>query len=162
MTFTSAQAQRRVCIHRSATTRAASLYLLPSPYDFDAQKTYRVPVVLFSFSDLDFSMDNPAAYYNRLFNEKGFNEGSGPGCVADYFRDQSAGRLNLEFDIYGPVKIDKGAQSHSYYDYGWEDMRKALEILSETTDADFSVYDWNGDGQAYHQHPTRRRRHHFL
>ena len=81
--------------------------MLPEPYKFDAQKTYRVPVVLFSFSDLDFSMDHPVAYYNRLFNEPGFNEGMGKGCVADYFRDQSAGRLNLQFDIYGPVKIDK-------------------------------------------------------
>jgi hypothetical protein len=78
-----------------------------------------VPVVLFSFNDLDFSMDNPAAYYDRLFNEKGFNEGMGPGCVADYFRDQSAGRLNLVFDIYGPVKIYKGVLSHYYYDNGW-------------------------------------------
>ena len=122
--------------------------MLPEPYEFDAQKTYRVPVVLFSFSDLDFSMDNPAAYYDRLFNEKGFNEGMGQGCVADYFRDQSAGRLNLAFDIYGPVKIDIGARSHAYYNDGWEDMRKALELLSETTDADFSVYDWDGDGKA--------------
>jgi len=142
------QAQRRGCIHRSATTRASSSYMLPEPYNFDAQKTYRVPVVLFSFSDLDFSMDNPAAYYDRLFNEKGFNEGMGLGCVADYFRDQSAGRLNLAFDIYGPVKIDIGARSHVYYNDGWEDMGKALKLLPETTGADFSVYDWNGDGQA--------------
>ena len=148
MAVTNVQAQRRGCIHRSATTRASSSYMLPEPYEFDAQKTYRVPVVLFSFSDLDFSMDNPAAYYDRLFNEKGFNEGMGQGCVADYFRDQSAGRLNLAFDIYGPVKIDIRARSHVYYDDGWEDMGKALELLPETTDADFSVYDWNGDGQA--------------
>ena len=120
--------------------------MLPVPYDFDAQKIYRVPVVLFSFSDLDFSMENPAAYYNRLFNEKGFNEGMGPGCVADYFRDQSAGRLNLAFDIYGPVKIDQGVRSHTYNSDGWEDMKKVLKLLPETTGADFSVYDWNGDG----------------
>ena len=148
MAVTNVQAQRGGCIHRSTTTRASSSYMLPEPYDFDAQKTYRVPVVLFSFSDLDFSMDNPAAYYDRLFNEKGFNEGMGQGCVADYFREQSAGRLNLAFDIYGPVKIDIGARSHAYYNDGWEDMRKALELLSETTDADFSVYDWDGDGKA--------------
>ena len=142
------QAQRRGCFHPIAMTRSSSSYMLPAPYDFDPQKIYKVPVVLFSFSDLDFTMDNPTAYYDRLFNEKGFNEGYGLGCVADYFRDQSAGRLNLQFDIYGPVKIDKGARSHYYYDDGWEDMRKALELLSETTDADFSVYDWDGDGQA--------------
>lgn len=148
MAFTTVQAQRRGCLHRSAPMRSSSSYMLPEPYDFDAQKTYRVPVVLFSFSNLDFSMENPAAYYDRLFNEKGFNEGMGLGCVADYFRDQSAGRLNLAFDIYGPVKIDKGVRDHVYSDAGWADMRKALELLPETTDADFSVYDWNGDGQA--------------
>ncbi len=122
--------------------------VLPDPYTFDPQKTYRVPVVLFSFSDLDFSMDDPAAYYNRFFNEKGYNEGKGKGCVADYFRDQSAGRLNLQFDIYGPVKIEKTAKSHSRYDDGWADFRQVLALLPETTQADFSVYDWTGDGVA--------------
>ncbi len=149
MTVASVQAQRRGCLHHHVTTRSgSSSYQLPEPYEFDAQKTYRVPVVLFSFSDLDFSMANPAAYYNRLFNEPGFNEGKGKGCVADYFRDQSAGRLNLLFDIYGPVKIDKKARDHTYYDDGWEDMRKVLSLLAENTDADFTVYDWNGDGRA--------------
>ena len=148
MAVTSVQAQpRRGCLHGSATTRGGSSYMLPAPYEFDPQKTYRVPVVLFSFSDLDFSMDNPRAYYDRLFNEKGFNEGYGLGCVADYFRDQSAGRLNLDFDIYGPVKIDKGVHSHGYHETGWDDMRKVLKILPGTTDADFTVYDWDGDGQ---------------
>ena len=148
MTAVSVHAQRIDCLRSGTITRGSSSYMLPVPYDFDAQKIYRVPVVLFSFSDLDFSMENPAAYYNRLFNEKGFNEGMGPGCVADYFRDQSAGRLNLAFDIYGPVKIDQGVRSHTYNSDGWEDMKKVLELLPETTDADFCVYDWNGDGQA--------------
>ena len=148
MTAVSVHAQRIDCLRSGTITRGSSSYMLPVPYDFDAQKIYRVPVVLFSFSDLDFSMENPAAYYNRLFNEKGFNEGMGPGCVADYFRDQSAGRLNLAFDIYGPVKIDQGVRSHTYNSDGWEDMKKVLKLLPETTGADFSVYDWNGDGQA--------------
>ena len=148
MAVTSVQAQRRGCLHSIAMTRSDNSELLPEPYEFDSQKTYRVPVVLFSFSDLDFSMDDPATYYNRIFNESGFNEGKGKGCVADYFRDQSAGRLNLQFDIYGPVKIDKEVRSHYYNDHGNKDMGKALSLLSETIDADFTVYDWNGDGQA--------------
>ena len=122
MAVTSVQAQRRGCLHRIAMTRSDNSELLPEPYEFDSQKTYRVPVVLFSFSDLDFSMDDPATYYNRIFNESGFNEGKGKGCVADYFRDQSAGRLNLQFDIYGPVKIDKEVRSHYYNDHGNKDI----------------------------------------
>ncbi|MBO4596795.1 MAG: hypothetical protein J5676_02795 [Bacteroidaceae bacterium] len=77
---------RRGCIHHSSHTRANDSYtLLPSPYKFDPDKIYRVPVVLISFNDLDFSMDAPADYYNRIFNEYGYNEGVGPGCVAELF-----------------------------------------------------------------------------
>ena len=94
-----ASAQQRLsCTHFSK--RGQTRAYLPPPIPFDPQKTYRQPVLLVSFSDRDFSMDDPAAYYNRLFNESGFNEGAGAGCVADYFRDQSSGRVNLQFDIY--------------------------------------------------------------
>ena len=98
-------AQRIGCVHGTMETRAGDVYLLPDPFDFNPQKTYRQPVVLVSFSDADFSMANPAVYYNRIFNEEGYNEGVGKGCVADYFREQSGGRCNLQFDIYGPVKV---------------------------------------------------------
>ncbi len=101
MATMSAQAQRRGCLHSEAATRAENTNRMPKPYDFDPERTYRVPVVLVSFSDMDFTMESPAEYYNRLFNEQGFNEGAGRGCVADYFREQSGGRLNLSFDIYG-------------------------------------------------------------
>jgi hypothetical protein len=57
----------------------------PEPWDHN--KTYRVPVVLFSFAHCDFSWENPREFYDRMFNEQGYNLGEGPGCVADYFRD---------------------------------------------------------------------------
>ena len=60
MAFTSVQAQRRGCLHSIAMTRSNNSELLPEPYEFDSQKTYRVPVVLFSFSDLDFSTTTSA------------------------------------------------------------------------------------------------------
>ena len=110
------QAQRIGCIVHSeerSGTRTES-YNLPEPMDFDPQATYRQPVVLISFKDQDFSMDDPKEYYNRLLNENGFNGGSGPGCAAEYFREQSGGRLNLQFDIYGPFKVDETAGDHGY------------------------------------------------
>ena len=142
-----AQAQRIGCVRVGDVTRGDEYHALPAPYDFDPQKTYRQPVVLISFNDRDFTMDDPATYYHRLFNETGFNEGVGLGCVADYFRDQSAGRLNLQFDIYGPVKVDEKAQGKSSYAYGNSAMRKALGILRETVKTDFSIYDWDGNGE---------------
>ena len=148
LAVTSVHAQRNGCIRPTNMTRADNTNVIPEPFDFDPQRTYRQPVVLIAFSDVDFSMDSPAVYYNRLFNETGFNEGAGPGCVADYFREQSAGRLNLQFDIYGPVKVDEKAKSTSVINYGNKAISQAIQILRTSSDADFSVYDWNGDGSA--------------
>ena len=145
------QAQRIGCIptEQRAITRSADSEL-PSPMDFDPQKIYRVPVVLYSFSDTDFSMDDPKTYYHRMLNEQGFNKGAGPGCLADYFREQSGGRLNLQFDVYGPFKVDNTAGGHTankYY-FGYENVESATEQLCQTETTDFSkYYDWNGDGR---------------
>ena len=142
-----ASAQQRLsCTHFSK--RGQTRAYLPPPIPFDPQKTYRQPVLLVSFSDRDFSMDDPAAYYNRLFNESGFNEGAGAGCVADYFREQSSGRLNLQFDIYGPVKLDTmTAGGRSFDKYGDKVVDAAVEKLCETETTNFSIYDWNQDGE---------------
>ena len=141
------QAQRIGCVHSGdGWGTRAEMYALPEPMDFDPQTTYRQPVVLISFKDRDFSMDDPKGYYDRLFNEKGFNGGYGLGCVADYFRDQSGGRLNLQFDIYGPVKVNKNAGGHGANYYGSEILMDALKQLCETETTDFSIYDWNHNG----------------
>ena len=78
-------AQRRMpCIRNIPTDKAITRGSLDYPnLNWDPNKTYRQAVVLISFADTDFSMDDPAAYYNRVFNESGFNEGLGLGSVAD-------------------------------------------------------------------------------
>jgi M6 family metalloprotease-like protein len=143
------QAQRIGCVVHSGDrsgTRAES-YSLPEPYDFNPQITYRQPVVLISFKDQDFSMPDPKDYYNRLLNEKGFNKGHGAGCAADYFREQSGGRLNLQFDVYGPFKVDEKAGGHGIRFFGEQIMKDALRQLRETETTDFSIYDWDRDGK---------------
>ena len=107
---------------------------------WDENRIYRQLVVLVSFSDRDFSMDNPQERYDSIFNSPGYNEGRGVGCVADYFRCQSGGLFNLQFDIYGPIKIENQSKGS---DYGAAGFRKALEQLIDSLDIDMSVYDWN-------------------
>ena len=144
------QAQRIGCMptEQRATTRAGG-FEWPLPVDFNPQKIYRVPVVLLTFSDTDFSMDDPKAFYHRVLNEKGFNQGAGPGCLADYFREQSGGRLNLQFDVYGPFKVDNTAGGHfeTEYYFGHDNAVSATELLCQTETTDFSHYDWDGDGR---------------
>ena len=142
---TSAQ-ERKPCVLNIPTDKAKTRGVLSCPVqDWDPQTVYRQAVVLITFADCDFSMEDPAAYYQRLFNEKGYNEGYGLGSVADYFRDQSGGLFNLQFDIYGPIKVSISAKG-SYSNYGFNAMEEALAALDTLTTQDFSVYDWNGDG----------------
>ena len=142
---TSAQ-ERKPCVLNIPTDKAKTRGVLSCPVqDWDPQKVYRQAVVLITFADCDFSMEDPAAYYQRLFNENGYNEGYGLGSVADYFRDQSGGLFNLQFDIYGPIKVSISAKG-SYSNYGFNAMEEALAALDTLTTQDFSVYDWNGDG----------------
>lgn len=120
--------------------------------DWNSEKVYRQLVILIEFDDTSFSYaEDPHTFYDSLFNASGFNDNQGPGCVADYFRDQSQGMLNLKFDVYGPVKVSSKAQpienpTASTRNYGREPMIEATnKVLAAYPEIDFSVYDWNGD-----------------
>ena len=126
---------------------------LPSPRtQWDATKTYHQLVVLFTFSDKDFSMDNPREVYDSIFNGRGYNQGHGKGSVADYFREQSGGLLNLRFTVCGPVKISTVAQPYSSptkdtHNYGSSQLAEAMKLtLNDNPGLDYSLFDWNDDG----------------
>ena len=127
-------------------TRSASLTRSSDPITkWDAGKVYKVPVILVSFADRDFSTlelqgEEPQTFYDRLFNQPGFNKRHGAGCVADYFRDQSGGLCNFQFDVVGPVKVEKGCKK--YGSYG----TSAFEAAVKATDLNYADYDWDGDG----------------
>ena len=126
---------------------------LPKPNtSWDATKTYKQLVILFSFSDTDFKEEHTVEYYDKLFNEEGFNEGKGVGCFTDYYRMQSNGLFNLQCDIYGTYKVSSKACPYDSPDkdtrnYGREAMMEATELfLADHPEIDFSQYDWNDDG----------------
>lgn len=122
---------------------------------WDANKTYKQLVILVSYAldDVNFASSDPKALYNRLFNELGYTEEGrkGKGCVADYYREQSGGLLNLQFDIYGPYKVNYRAQptespTSSTKNYNKAAMRAAvMQFLEENPNIDLSEYDWDGD-----------------
>jgi len=136
-----------------ATTRADSRRSLPVIHnDWDGSRVYRQLVILVSFSDLDFLSPTPQATYDSLFNQPGYNQGLGPGCVADYFREQSNGLFNLQFDVYGPFKVSSKAcpysnPNSSTYNTGTSVLTEATKLfLARYPDKDFSPYDWYDDG----------------
>ena len=119
--------------------------------DWNPERTYHQMVVLMEFEDSSFQMETPQATYDSIFNEPGFNKGNGPGCVADYFRTQSGGRLNLHFDVFAPVKVSykslgvENPTAETKY-HGTKEMVEAVrKVLAEHPDLDYSKYDWDGD-----------------
>lgn len=147
LTVLTVGAQQRIpCLRDIPAGGAKTRGFLGYPnQDWDPQRTYRQLVVLFTFLDTDFSMDDPVAYYQRLLNEPGYNEGYGVGSVADYFRDQSGGRFNLQFDVYGPFQVEQNAKNGKELNYGITAMNDAIKSLMASTDIDYSLYDWDGD-----------------
>ena len=115
---------------------------------WDSERTYRQMVVLVSFADTDFKEENSPEFYNSLFNEKGFNKRNGPGCVADYFREQSGGLFNLQFDVFGPFKVSRNARLSDNLDNGKDAFSETMKMLiAQNPELDFSPYDWNGNGR---------------
>lgn len=110
----------------------------------------RCLILLVQFSDVAFTMDNPQSYYNRLANEKNLKEGRFVGSVADYFRDQSDGRFNLQFDVVGPYTLGTqatyGANDKNGSDVNAPGMVTEACRKAYNDGVDFSPYDWDGDG----------------
>ena len=138
----------------SGLTRGVVQRLPSRNTNWDAEKIYKQMVILVEFCDMPFTVENPTEFYNNLFNQSGFNvnKRNCKGCVADYFRDQSGGLLNLQFDIYGPVTVSQKAQPYdnpteSTKNYGRDALREAtLKIVEANPDVDYGQYCWKGAG----------------
>ena len=109
-------------------------------------------IILVEFADMPFSMSDPNAFYNRVANEEGFNEGDFKGSLTDYFHDQSNGQFKLTFDIAGPYRLSNYADYGKDYDNGGHDRNVQAMISAACSRAysagyDFSQYDWDGDGE---------------
>lgn len=107
-------------------------------------------VILVNFSDKTFT--NTREAFDSQFNEQGYSKNGHIGSVHDYFYDQSYGKLDLTFDVVGPVTLSK---THDYYgenDKDGDDLHPGEMVaeairLADRQGVDFSKYDWDGDGE---------------
>lgn len=107
----------------------------------------RIPVILVSFADKDFSEKDPkAGFENRLCRAATRSEvEAGNGSAYQYFADQSDGKFTPEFEIIGPLKLSQ--PEASYVNREAEMVSEAVAMASEQGIVpDWSVYDSNGDG----------------
>lgn len=108
-----------------------------------------IPVFLVEFSDF-FFQEGAATYFNRALNEQGFSDNGQYGSVNDYYVDASYGLFTPEFDVYGPIRLER-----SYYEkVDGDSIRNFLKAAMALTEAmieldpsvDFSGYDYDNDG----------------
>lgn len=105
-------------------------------------------VILVNFTDTKFKPAHNQALYNRICNEENFSSSDGfKGSVRDYFKAQSLGVFDLQFDVVGPVPLANG-----YAYYGANNDAKANEMIIEAckgadAQVNFADYDWDGDGE---------------
>ena len=108
-------------------------------------------MLLVNFQDTKFKPANNKELYERIANEEGFSEGNFKGSMADYFKAQSRGKFELDFDIVGPLTVSKNAKYYGENDSKGNDKHpgemicEAVELAKEQVD-DWTVYDWDGDG----------------
>lgn len=133
----------RSCIQTRGIDDSGATY---AKHEWDGWRTYRQLTLLVTFSDCDFSMTTPQAFYDSIFNTQKHNLMDGPGCVADYFRNQSNGLVNLQFDVYGPIRVSSKVKTGNRKNYGVGTFTTAVKnLINEYPDIDYSLYDWDGD-----------------
>lgn len=116
----------------------------------------RVPVILVNFTDLSFTIDNPQAQFNDLFNINGGSNPNATGSVHTYFDASSNGALDLDYEVFGPYTL-----SHEMAYYGANKTSggvttnhniRAQVLVTEAVQlaydngVDFSHFDANNDG----------------
>ncbi len=119
--------------------------------NWDASRIYRQPVILVSYENLDFLSPTPRETYDSMLNVAGFNKRLGPGCMADYLREQSGGLFNVVFDVYGPIKVSAKPQPYEnptdkVRNYGHSAFIEATKKAIDSLKIDFTPYDWNNNG----------------
>ena len=132
-----AMQMRRAARRMQEQTRAAAPAI---------QGRQRIPVVLVSFSDQDFVVNDPRTAFSNLLNQEGYSANGGTGSVRDFYRDQSQGAYEPEFEVFGPVTLENTTEYYAYNKTARapQALKEACTLLNG--EVDFSQYDSDGDG----------------
>lgn len=115
------------------------------------QGSRHIPVFLVEFPDKNFSVENPADSFSAMLNQPGYSGNEGTGSVQDYFMDNSHGRFQPIFDVYGPVMLPNEMAYYGKNRSGQgTDIRPELALFDACViladQVDFSIYDADEDG----------------
>ncbi len=120
-------------------------------------ENYRGLVILVQYNDIQFIRSDAAELYAGMVGQEnytGYTNEDGSynyygnlyiGSVRDYFRDNSNGMFNPEFDVVGPITVDYNSTDHQSTNYSYAIFNDALALADSLVD--YSQYDSDGDGR---------------
>lgn len=120
---------------------------------FPSKGEQKAIVILVEYKDVKFKVGTGAAvqqYYTAMLNEDGFSQQGGTGSAREYFRDNSDGQFDCQFDVFGPVTLKNNMKYYGGNDSNGDDLHPE-EMVIEACDAlnstvNFKDYDRDGDG----------------
>jgi len=149
------RAARKPAIANASRNAASSPSNAPHPSISKLASSSRMRglVLLVQFSDSTFTVPDPKAEYAKYMNQAGYSGYGMSGSVRDYFIATSDSAFLPDFDVYGPVTLDKPAAYYGGNASGWSGQDSAIGTMvtqaCRKLDAsiDFSKYDNDGDGK---------------
>ncbi|MDD3320756.1 MAG: M6 family metalloprotease domain-containing protein [Paludibacter sp.] len=134
-----------------------SMWKAKSVTETSPQKAYPISgtpksiVILVNFTDVTFTVANTKTAFTNLLNEKGYATNGGTGSARDYFRDNSTGVFDPEFDVVGPYNLDHDMSYYGANDASDNDSNPRQMVIDACAKAaaagvDFSQYDTDNDG----------------
>jgi M6 family metalloprotease-like protein len=108
-------------------------------------------VILMEFPDKAFVTKDVNTVFTDFFNKEGYSGYGMSGSVRDYFKAQSYGALDIEFDVVGPYCTAHEMAYYGAHDGNSKDCNPAMMVKEACKAADnqvnFADYDWDGDGE---------------
>ena len=112
-------------------------------------------VILANFADTKFKPEHTLDLYKQIINGENYSDATPgfKGSVRDYFKAQSGGQFEIDFDVVGPVDLPKGYAGYGKNDASGRDqaalvypMVEDAVNLAKDQVTDWKQYDWDGDG----------------
>lgn len=145
-------ARRRSAVRRAQAQGRQKRMLRKAQASNAFQGTKKGLIILVQFTDSKFKSGHDLALYKRIANEVNYSDNNFRGSIKDYFKAQSHGQFELDFDVAGICQLQ-----HPYAYYGKNNSQKEDvkpgEMVAEAClwaheyGTDFSKYDWDGDGE---------------
>ncbi len=114
----------------------------------------RTAVILVEFQDVHFGLSQPLRHFERLLSQPGYGEDGATGSVRDFYRDNSHGQFDPEFEVFGPVRLSRKRIFYGADDSFGEDQAAESAFLEACRllegEIDFSRFDEDGDGVIDH------------